>query len=133
MKMPFVAKRCHVGIVRTDVSEDISASIFSVLFTAEAVNGPVIFYTLKMEATGSSERSPLSRPTRGHIPEHGVNISAKLRLVLALCSSIQSYKRAVTLNLFFGTKERCLAETICIYSNILGYICLQIQHSKQLR
>jgi hypothetical protein len=66
-----------VAVVRTDVSEDRSASIIRVtrmsflqfLITANVVPSSSILVTLTMDATCSSETSILTRATRHNIPE----------------------------------------------------------------
>jgi hypothetical protein len=54
----------RIGLVRTDVSEDIFASIFRVAIE--------IFSTLRMKWKYSYETSVLTTPTRGHISEDGI-------------------------------------------------------------
>jgi hypothetical protein len=45
----------RVALVRTDVSEELAISIFSLLVTANVVSGSLTLSTLKMKATFSSE------------------------------------------------------------------------------
>jgi hypothetical protein len=65
----------HVDLVRTDVSEERIASIFSVeksavcKLPAHAGSSLTDFSTLKMEAIRSYETSVHTRPTMRHIPE----------------------------------------------------------------
>jgi hypothetical protein len=56
----------HVALVRTDVSEELSAS------TASAVPSSPIPVTLMKEALSSSENSVLTRATRRNTPEDTV-------------------------------------------------------------
>jgi hypothetical protein len=69
----------RVAIVRTDVSEDISAYIRSVprlLLTANVIS-PILF-TLMIKAPSSSEPSVLTRATRRIIEEDGVLLGITL-------------------------------------------------------
>jgi hypothetical protein len=67
----------HVALVRTDVSEELSASIVflrsvrRLLVTANVPSSPILV-TLMMEALSYSETSVRTRDKRRHIPEDGI-------------------------------------------------------------
>jgi hypothetical protein len=94
-RMPSPAMWRSVGLVITDVSEERVVPIFRAekirerrksvcqLLTLSLVCG---FFTLKMEATRSSETSVLKRPTQRHIPEDGILDSHR-------CEYLKSYRQ----------------------------------------
>jgi hypothetical protein len=79
--MVFSGMLRHVAVVRTDVSEELSASFIRVtrisklattLVTASVALSSPILVTLMKEALSSSETSVLTRATRCNIPEDAI-------------------------------------------------------------
>jgi hypothetical protein len=81
--MAFSGMLRRVALVRTDVSEELNASIIKVtridelgttlvvcLVTAKVVPSSLVLVTLMMEALSSSETSVLTRATRRNKSEH---------------------------------------------------------------
>jgi hypothetical protein len=80
----------RVALERTDVSEELSATVIRVARLGELGTtlanfpSPQILFTLMMEALSSSEASVLTRATRCNIPENGVLHSHR-------CENLKSY------------------------------------------
>jgi hypothetical protein len=86
---------CHVALVRTDVSEELSASFMRVtrigqlgttlalLVTASVPSSPILV-TLMKEALSSSETSVLTRAKRRNIPKDAIFHSHH-------CENLKSY------------------------------------------
>jgi hypothetical protein len=72
--MPSSGMLHYVALVRTDVSEELSASIISMHWFLVMANVPssLILVTLMMEALSSSKTSLLTRATWSNIPEDGI-------------------------------------------------------------
>jgi hypothetical protein len=68
--MPFSGMLRRVALVRTDVSEELSASIIRV--KTIVVPSSLIVVTLMIEELIPSETSVLARSTRRNIPEDGI-------------------------------------------------------------
>jgi hypothetical protein len=62
----------RLALVTTDVSEELSASIFRVTRIGELGTTLSILVTLMMEALSFSEMSVLTRSTLRNIPEDGI-------------------------------------------------------------
>jgi hypothetical protein len=91
--MPFSGMVRRLALVRTDVSEELSASIISVKKIGELGTTLAVTSTLMMEALSSSEASVLTRTTRRYVPEDGIIHLFTFTYgysEIALCSSGQS-------------------------------------------
>jgi hypothetical protein len=85
----------RVDLVRTDISEELSAlhfvfllSVRRLLDRASVLPSSLILVTLMMEAISSSETSILTRTTRRNIPEDAVLYSHRLE-------NLRSYKETL--------------------------------------
>jgi hypothetical protein len=78
--MPSSVMLRRVAFVRTDISEELSASNVSVCRLLVAANVPssAILVTLTMEAVRSSENSALTRDTRHNIQQDAIFHSRRL-------------------------------------------------------
>jgi hypothetical protein len=114
----------RVALVRTDVSEELSASFIRVrqlLDTAIIVPSLPILVTLMKEALCSFEKSVLTRATRHNTPEDGILYSHRREnlksYIQNLVSKIYFCKKAVIL-LLLTTECTCLCvpnRNLCLW------------------
>jgi hypothetical protein len=89
--MAYLGMLLHVAFVRTDVSEELSASIIRVFLQCVSVASygyipsSLVLVTLMMEALSSSEASVCTRATWRNIPEDAI-------LHSHCCENLKSYK-----------------------------------------
>jgi hypothetical protein len=123
---------CRVALVRTDVSEERSASIIRVtrigelettlavtsnwytlrrlLVTANVVPNSPILVTLMMEALHSSETSLLTRATRRNIPEDAILYGHAVHLHSSEPSSYKIHLNVIVAFLMVPHQEFCPPE-----------------------
>jgi hypothetical protein len=138
---------CRVAFVRTDVSEERTASIIRVerirgirttlavtSNTANVVPSSLILFNPMMEAIRSSETSVLTRPTRRHIPEDDILHSHRRENLKFYLSSHFTYitkwwsqqeRRSLCLSTIRGRLVGKGQATICVRFEFLAAVAMK--------
>jgi hypothetical protein len=103
----------HVTLVRTDVSEELSASFIGV--TAKVPSSPILV-TLMKEALSAPERSVLTRATQCNFPEDAI----------LMFLSVPAFSHHVTLSIS-AIPEILKTDRLCFNIDFIIYIVKYIR------